>query len=351
MVSITTISQLGCAQDLLYEACHQLRERGVRQGSRNGAVIRLPGPAVIAYQQPMHMVVTDRDRDANPFFHLFEAMWMLSGSDSVAWPSFFAKQLAAYSDDGKTFNAAYGHRWRVAAGMDQLAKVAERLYINPNCRRQVVTIWLPRDLDNQNTKDLPCNTQVMFEVTDGRLNMTVVNRSNDAIWGCFGANVVHFSMLLVYMAHLSRHYVGSYVHFTNNLHVYEHHFPLMEKLADKAADVMSGSAGTAEYRNETTREPMLSFTLDQWDQFFSCTDWSSLRETIFGFSDHNQIAWFLTKRVTSSVGGVLQLLLRTWFLHKASGPVAALKLLDDELGGSQIDWVSACHSWLQRRVK
>jgi hypothetical protein len=52
------------------------------------------------------------------------------------------------------------------------------------------------------------------------LDMTVTNRSNDLIWGCLGANYVHFSFLQEYMATKLGVEVGTYYHFTNNLHVY-----------------------------------------------------------------------------------------------------------------------------------
>ena len=51
--------------------------------------------------------------------------------------------------------------------------------------------------------------------------MTVINRSNDLIWGLLGANVVHFSVLLEWMAYQIRVDVGKMHIVTNNMHVYE----------------------------------------------------------------------------------------------------------------------------------
>jgi hypothetical protein len=52
------------------------------------------------------------------------------------------------------------------------------------------------------------------------LDMTVLNRSNDLVWGLLGANTVHFSFLQEYLAGLLRLEVGTYHQVTNNLHVY-----------------------------------------------------------------------------------------------------------------------------------
>jgi hypothetical protein len=48
------------------------------------------------------------------------------------------------------------------------------------------------------------------------------------IWGAYGANAVHFSMLLEFVARGLGLKVGSYTQFSNDLHIYERHYPLME---------------------------------------------------------------------------------------------------------------------------
>lgn len=63
------------------------------------------------------------------------------------------------------------------------------------------------------------------------LNMTVVNRSNDLVWGALGANVVHFSFLQEYLAACIGCEVGVYNQFTNNLHVYTERWKPQEWLA------------------------------------------------------------------------------------------------------------------------
>jgi len=65
--------------------------------------------------------------------------------------------------------------------------------------------------------------------------MTVCNRSNDIIWGCYGANAVHFSMLQEYMAALVGVPVGEYRQFSNNFHAYLDTYSV-EKLKTIAAE-------------------------------------------------------------------------------------------------------------------
>mgnify|MGYP003649921829 CR=1 FL=1 len=139
------------------------------------------------------------------------------------------KALDNYSDDGITFHGAYGYRWRKHFGVDQLNIAKNRLMEYPNDRRVVVGMWDPYvDLTSTNTGvDYPCNTQVFFWARRGFLNMTVMNRSNDMIWGAYGANAVHMSFLLEYMAHMTGNSIGTYYQISNNLHVYT---DVLEKL-------------------------------------------------------------------------------------------------------------------------
>lgn len=198
-----------------------LRMVGVKRNSRNGPVVMLPEPACIVYTNPCERVLFWPQRDANPFFHLMESLWMLAGRKDVEFVAKFVKRMRDYSDDGTSFNGAYGYRWRNHFDRDQLPQIADALKENPDCRRQVLGIWDPRHDLGLPSKDLPCNTHVYFSRgVEGELNMTVMNRSNDAVWGAVGANVVHFSVLQEYMAARIGCAIGTYYQISNNLHLY-----------------------------------------------------------------------------------------------------------------------------------
>ncbi len=197
-----------------------LEEVGIRQTSRNGPVIRMPRTTTIVSLCPRERVNFDGVRDANPFFHLVEAAAMLGNCNSVELLSFFAKNMRSFSDDGERYNAFYGERLRSTWG-DQLAEVVAELADKPDSRQAVAQIWDPADLTKQ-TKDKACNLCLMFQVSPaGELEMTSVNRSNDAIWGILsGANTVHLSYFQEYVACALGLPVGAWTHFSNNLHVY-----------------------------------------------------------------------------------------------------------------------------------
>lgn len=231
--------------EALSVALRSLKDNFEIRESRNGRVFGFPDPVMTTYLRPYERVLFSPMRDANPVFHLMEALWMLAGRNDVEFPGQIAKQLNNYSDNGKTLHGAYGFRWREYFGYDQLDWIADNLKNDPTCRRQVLTMWdAGRDTEqtgdlyvgSHGGKDVPCNTHIYFECRGGKLNMTVCCRSNDILWGCFGANAVHMSVLLEYMAAKIGRPMGVYRQFSNDLHLYESKFPKMG-LMDLSIDV------------------------------------------------------------------------------------------------------------------
>lgn len=256
--------------EALSSGLHTIKLRGIAKPSRVGDVLVSTSPIMTMYQDPTNRVLFSPIRDANPFFHVMEALWMLAGRNDLPWLTRFNKKFAAYSDDGgKTQPGAYGYRWRNYFGHDQLMDIILELRQNPDTRRCVLAMWdggaretWQRTLgqnripikgfaqaiaDNEEqpgdfyaavmgSADVPCNTHAYFDTIDGRLNMTVCCRSNDIIWGAYGANAVHFSFLLEFLAAATGIPMGVYRQFSNNFHLYTNIVP-EEQIMPLARDV------------------------------------------------------------------------------------------------------------------
>ena len=98
--------------EALYIGLMLLQDKGEWVESRSGHVIEYPSPVMTVYKRPEERVLFYPSRDANPFFHLFEALWMLAGRDDLKFVSRFNKRMKDFSDDGVTLNGAYGYRWK-----------------------------------------------------------------------------------------------------------------------------------------------------------------------------------------------------------------------------------------------
>lgn len=201
-------------------ALDHLIEYGAVRQSRNGPVLVAPGPVATEYSHPSEKVLFWPERDANPAFHLYESLWMLSGRQDVAPLAHYVKRILDYSDDGKILHDAYGYRWR-NKWTDQLMIIIKRLRENPEDRRCVLQMWNTKDdLDNPG-RAVPCNLTATFQRDiEGNLDLVVFNRSNDIIWGAYGANAVQFGTLLEYMALKIGCPVGTYTQISINWHAY-----------------------------------------------------------------------------------------------------------------------------------
>jgi len=284
------------------------------------------------YSEPRERVLFSKVRDANPFFHVMESAWMLAGRQDLAFVQNFVARMSQYSDDQKTLHGAYGYRWRSLFGMDQLKWVIEELRDNPASRRAVLTMWSPADdipKVQAGGKDVPCNTQVYFSVSGGFLDMTVTCRSNDIIWGAYGANYVHFSFLMEYIADMIGATVGKFYQLSNNYHLYLEHYPY-SKLMKIQMDLRTGPSVYPAVTRRRLVENKTSF--DEEIRSF-CTEIEKEK-----FSPKNN--WFVFQ--------VLEPMFQVWKEYQKGLCREALKLCDNIVAD---DWKQACREWLIRRME
>lgn len=215
--------------ELFSEAWWAMRLNGKEEQSRNGPVMTIQEPVELVLRNPTERVLFDSRRDANPFFHVMEVVWMFSGGSDVKWISQFNNQYKQYAEPNGQVWGAYGARWMDHFGpgwtdenpMNQIEAVIRVLLKDHTSRQAVIGMWDPSmDLEAE-VRDLPCNTHIYLRIVNGRLNMTVCNRSNDMVWGALGANVVHMTYLQELIAAGVGIPVGVYRVLSNNLHVYK----------------------------------------------------------------------------------------------------------------------------------
>jgi len=330
----------------LAQALQQVLLHGIPMDSRNGPVLRFPTPVTTVWTNPLQRVSFNPIRDANPFLHLMEAMWMLAGNNDIATVGFYAKQMLAYSDDGETQNAAYGYRWRKHFGHDQLNEVVQILKKDPNSRQAVVQIWDHEDL-TKSTKDKACNLIALFEILRDRVNMTVYNRSNDIVWGCYGANVVHFSFLHEYVANRVGFPVGTYYQVSNNLHLYTE-FDITKRFVEKGGDgqyqLTSEYAASADiYHSSVVSHPLGA----------DYPNFEEAVQTLVGHYDQcehigfNDVPWFRY---------VAEPMRHSYALWKSGDRAAAYnRILEAKVAFNaayqcENDWLLAARLWMERRL-
>ncbi len=303
--------------------------------SRNGQVIEANYPVVTTYKYPEERVLFHRARDANPFFHFFESLWMLHGDRDVEFVSWFNSNIHHFSDDGVVFAGAYGYRWRHTFDFDQLEACIQMLIEKPETRRAVLCMWDPIQDLGAVSNDVPCNDIVFFKRLDNELRMTICCRSNDAIWGAYGANAVHFSMLMEYVAGRVGISMGAMTQLSDSLHVYLDN-PQWNELKDMPP------GGRDLYKEGAVTSYPIMESPEHWDKDLDMfmkwlrNEWP--REDFDGSPDYPYANPFF--RFVAEPMAV------TYKLHKSRAPGGGLAMVDQIRAD---DWQLACREWLGRR--
>jgi len=174
--------------------------------------------------EPMNnLILTDFRKWKNSYAE-FEWQWYLSGDRDVSEIKKQAKIWDTMHNGDNIINSNYGYQWMRNR---QIEFIVSELSKNPSSRRAVLTIYDGKEHEIH-SKDTPCTLNIVFNITHGKLNMSVLMRSND-IWYGFCNDQYCFSMLQKLVSDKLGTEIGWYYHFVNNLHVYERHYPTASK--------------------------------------------------------------------------------------------------------------------------
>jgi thymidylate synthase len=339
--------------ELYWRGMNLLQAEGVKADSRNGPVVVMPCPVTSVYKKPRQRVLLDLKRAANPFFHLFESLWMLRGRDDVSALNRFITDFGSrFAEEDGRIHGAYGHRWRHALGFDQLNAIVERLKDNPNDRQAVLQMWDGRASHHEgcndllgNWKDRPCNTHVYFRVREDIkpsapplrsmdryqvLDMFISCRSNDIIFGAYGANAVHFSILQEYMAARIGVEVGVMHQMSFNFHAYQ-----------DVLDRVGVPSYLETYRGHELRAQRMVTTPERWDR--DLDDWFLWHRNLIERGEDNKRTfddnpWFNTVACPMFIAH---------FKFKSAMHDEAMRTAQTI---SATDWRFACTQWFNIRA-
>lgn len=215
----------------LYQHGEEVTCRGLATKECLGAM------TVVPMDQP---VVTIKARNLGYRFMAAEAWWILTGDNRVETIAPYSKKITDFSDDGETFNGAYGPPISL-----QLRHVTDTLIRDPESRQAYITIWRPCPVKS---KDIPCTTGVQFLIRNNELHVMVDMRSSD-VWLGWPYDVFNFAMLGLYVLLRLRDLnelpwkhvnLGKVYHFLKSQHLYV-------KDIDKVEDIFEGKFEEIDY--------------------------------------------------------------------------------------------------------
>lgn len=267
--------------DVYYQLIRDITNTGREVLVREKRCLELKEPVTLVYERPGHCWMNIVGRKFNPFFALAEVAWILTGNGEVDWIAYYNSRMKDFWDGYSPYlHGAYGLRIRhwpvqynaltdlsygynppvasLVAGripgdedgltrarlskngglflLDQVSHVVRKLKADPYSRQAVISMWCPVRDNLLVSKDYPCNNLIYYSLRDDLLEQTVVQRSNDLIWGT-PYNAIQFSHLHALVAGELGVEMGKFHHVVQNMHYYfDLYKPTLAMLLEKAFD-------------------------------------------------------------------------------------------------------------------
>ena len=129
---------------------------------------------------------------------------------------------------GKAYGYQLGKKHIYKDGVfDQVDRILKDLKETPNNRRMVTNMYNHEELHEMAL--YPCAYSLTFNVTAGKLNCILNQRSQDMLVAN-GWNVTQYAVLMHMFAQVSNLEVGKLIHCVADAHIYDRHVPLVEEL-------------------------------------------------------------------------------------------------------------------------
>jgi len=166
---------------------------------------------------------------------IYELLWYLSGETHIRNLRQHTKIWDAWTSEEKNWEVGkmYGYQWvnwdknkdGKQTHINQIQNVIDLIKKNPNSRRMVVSAWNPAVL---NEIALPsCHAFFIFNVTNGKLNCHLTQRSGDIALG-IPFNLACYAILTQMIAQETNLELGEFSHYINDAHIYENHIDGLE---------------------------------------------------------------------------------------------------------------------------
>lgn len=223
---------LDCLNDPFLQQYTQLKTRGKLVRPRGLLCLELEDHSYVL--PPYVRFQNFAARKLNVKYIRDEFRWYLKGDRFDLSICEKAKIWQGIINSDGSINSNYGQYIFHGDG-NQFDNVVRTLASDPDSRRASMTI-LDRQHLLSDTKDVPCTYALNFRLRDGKLNMSVLMRSQDALYGmasdapCF--SFIQEMVLEALREHMPNIQCGTYFHHANSFHAYERHFKMLDELTN-----------------------------------------------------------------------------------------------------------------------
>lgn len=180
---------------------------------------------------PLDNKIDCKNRNWSKSYADLEWDWYLSKDTNAIELSKVAKIWQNHLDENGNVNSNYGYQW---SQLNQIENVIDELIRDSNTRRAFITIYDGKQIKDSTatncgySRDTPCTLNIGFNITDNKLNISVLMRSNDLWYGFCNDQYCFTNLMSLVLNKLSskgfNYEPGHYFHFVNNLHIYSDKF-------------------------------------------------------------------------------------------------------------------------------
>lgn len=210
---------------------------------QRGQLVKHVRDVAIVMNANVPPITNFRARNLNLDYAKQEWLWYLRADKMDASIMDHASMWQKLQQSDGSFYSNYGQYLFRQPGDEELADsqfdyVIKTLMEDPGSRRASMVLLARDHLFPENT-DVVCTYAISFSIENGYLEMTVMMRSNDVVFG-FTNDAFAFWNLYMFVYTILKEgmpnlQVGSYTHFANSMHVYEKHFKMLETICADGA--------------------------------------------------------------------------------------------------------------------
>lgn len=186
---------------------------------------------------PTRTIANFENRKFNWKYFAGELAWYLNRDRDVDYIGNFSNFWSYITNPGTNeINSNYGS---LLFG-EQLQWALDSLKADKNTRQSIAFLNQPK-FQFEGNKDFVCTMYMNFFIRNNKLNMKVQMRSNDIFYG-LTFDAPFFSFVLQHMRlWLLEDYpdleLGDYYHCADNIHFYERHFELVDKIKSESGNI------------------------------------------------------------------------------------------------------------------
>ncbi|WP_185866135.1 thymidylate synthase [Blattabacterium cuenoti] len=157
---------------------------------------------------------------------IYELLWFLKGDTNIQYLK--DNQVSIWNewaDKNGELGPIYGLQWRKwptydGHFIDQIALLIEKIKLNPNSRRLIVSSWNVGMIQHMALP--PCHLLFQFYVFEKKLSLLLYQRSADIFLG-LPFNIASYALLLTMLAKILNLKEKELIHTIGDAHIYNNH--------------------------------------------------------------------------------------------------------------------------------